>query len=371
MEKWDKKGLSGVIETLIIISLSLLAIVIIWAVVHNIISSSSKEVEIGTYTTNIEISKVSVNGENLDITVKRGAGKGDLNDLKIIISDGTSSQIFEEKDIQLQELESKTFTISYSGAVKKISISPDIGTATGNTAIDEIEYNSVEAIENMPGLVSWWRMEGNAEDEMGRNNGIVNGGSFVDGKFGKGFESNSNGENITVPHSPSLQLEDSNITVLFWIYLYPRTYVGYPDQLFSSALSKGNVTEAVKAGYQLIFIVPGQQIIFGTNKTASAYSTTRTYQYNKWSQMGGSQKYNYPGTNTATSYLDGTLFNKSTVSSSAPVPSTENLLIGEYGYMEFYSTETFINGTIDEVMIFNRTLSDSEIQSLYNLDLNN
>ena len=48
-----------------------------------------------------------------------------------------------------------------------------------------------------------------------------------------------------------------------------------------------------------------------------------------------------------------------------------DLLIGIDNDVNFGAQYESFAGTIDEVMIFNRTLSAQEIQALYNLDLSN
>ena len=95
----DKRGLSEVITTLLIIGLSLAAIVIIWVVIQNIISTGSDQVSLGKFTMDLQIEKVLINPGTLEVTVKRNPGKGELNGLKFIISDGTSTEVLEEKNL--------------------------------------------------------------------------------------------------------------------------------------------------------------------------------------------------------------------------------------------------------------------------------
>jgi hypothetical protein len=62
-----------------------------------------------------------------------------------------------------------------------------------------------------PGVVSWWQMEGNANDSIGSNNpSATNAISFVPGKVGQAVTLNSGGY-IDIPDSPTLDLQQLSI----------------------------------------------------------------------------------------------------------------------------------------------------------------
>src|SRR5438045_6290010 len=64
------------------------------------------------------------------------------------------------------------------------------------------------------GMVSWYRMEGSADDQLGANNPSATSAiSFVAGEVGQGVTLGSGGF-IDVPDSPSLQLQQ--ITIDAW-----------------------------------------------------------------------------------------------------------------------------------------------------------
>ena len=66
------------------------------------------------------------------------------------------------------------------------------------------------------GLVALWSGEGNANDSMGNNNGILKGGvGFGPGKFGQAFLFNGASSYAEVPDSPSLRLTNE-LTIEFW-----------------------------------------------------------------------------------------------------------------------------------------------------------
>ncbi len=143
----QKKGLSEVISTLILIGLSLAAVVIIWVVIQNIINKGTDEVSIEKYTINLELKSAYANESQLFVKVKRNPGQGNLNGLKFIFSDGTNSGVVDRKNIDLQELGEKTFDFPFAeiglGSVKEVSISPifvsESGAASFGGIVSEIE----------------------------------------------------------------------------------------------------------------------------------------------------------------------------------------------------------------------------------------
>ncbi|MCK4553305.1 hypothetical protein KAT80_03815, partial [Candidatus Pacearchaeota archaeon] len=188
----NHRALSTVVTSLIIILLVLVAVGILWIVIVKIISSGTEQMSLGKLTMNLEIKEVKVNENNIEVRVKRNTGAGELSGIKFIVSDGMSTEIFEEPTT-MQELGSNTFTLNYNGLVKQVSIAPifetDAGKEFTGNELDEFEFSNAEMMENF-GAISWWRFENNAQDEIGGNHGEEFGGvdCDVEGKYGKACE---------------------------------------------------------------------------------------------------------------------------------------------------------------------------------------
>jgi pterin-4a-carbinolamine dehydratase len=364
-----KRGLSGVVVTLLMIVLSITAVVIVWAVIKNVVESGSEDIGLDTYTINLEIQKVSQSTNSADITVKRNPGQGALVGLSFVISDGINKQTFEQNNVNLSELETKTFTISYNSLIKKIEIAPIVSINGKNllqNPVENFDIPAKDSVKNMPGLVSWYRFEGNANDEMGLNNGVLVQGSVLllypeltAGKFGQAykFENQEADQIISVNHHPSLQLENSNMTIIAWIN---KSETGGTENL----LTKGDVINNGEQGYYILIYPSGsiQKTLFGTDNFAESNGGNLTR--NKWTHIAASQNIK-SGTHTLTVYLNGSLSKQSSAAFSATSSGTEPLEIG--GSSNGFSAS--FEGTIDEVMIFNKSLSGQEVQALYNLDL--
>jgi len=359
MKKRKKKGLSAVISTLLLILLALVAVGIIWVVINNIISKGSEEVGFSQFTLDLKIKQVKVEQDGIHITVKRNAGKGDLQGLKFFLSDGQTQKSFEVES-NIKELEEKTFVLDYAGILTDISMATKIGGSgqLGNI-IDEFNVPGRETIKTLSGLVSWWRFEGNANDEMGINNGVVTGASLVNGRYGKAYEFNADGGRIEVPDSQVLNdIGNSNMSTLVWIY--PHSCNGgiwnKMDPIFFQ-------------GYGLYYEEYTPNLFrIGHRISGTDIITQKDNEPNKWTHIATTHIYDVYGNginNMEKIYIDGIL-NRTRITMMFPSDSPGyNLTIGFD-----VAIGLPMDGVIDELMIFNKTLSDDEIKYIYNLDLN-
>lgn len=69
-------------------------------------------------------------------------------------------------------------------------------------------------------LISWWRGENNADDSIGNNNGGSYGNTnYAAGKIGQAFDFNGGNDFIVIPDSDSLDVQANNYTVAGWVKL--------------------------------------------------------------------------------------------------------------------------------------------------------
>jgi len=140
----NKRGMSAVVTTLIIILLAIVAVGIVWVVVKNVISKGKEDISLTGLTLDLEILKASVDGDILSVTVKRSRGEGDLIGINFVFSDGDNSVVVR-KDTALEELETETFTfnrntdLSGIGDITSISVAPIFETSSGKEATGEIK----------------------------------------------------------------------------------------------------------------------------------------------------------------------------------------------------------------------------------------
>ncbi|MBI2557706.1 hypothetical protein HYW20_00115 [Candidatus Woesearchaeota archaeon] len=175
--------------------------------------------------------------------------------------------------------------------------------------------------------------------------------NLTDKKFGQSsvdFDGVNNLINVT--DDPSL--EPQNITVSVW---FKR--VGN-QQAFGKILAKGNGAAAPYASYKFEFNndVTGSSIVWhtGYTDTTATTITLSPINNNQWHHIVGIYD-----TGVSRAYLDGNLMGSS-IDNKNIFYDTVALSLGAHN--DFYG---YLNGTIDEVAIWNRSLSSSEIKELY------
>jgi cysteine-rich repeat protein len=108
----NKKGISGIIVTLIMVVLSIVAITIVWGVIKNTIDDESSKISVSQLRLDLEIKAAYMDG--LDggiVSVKRNPGGDEITGINFIFSDGSNSMVVK-KATTLGELEGETFTFT-------------------------------------------------------------------------------------------------------------------------------------------------------------------------------------------------------------------------------------------------------------------
>lgn len=94
----DKRGLSTVVTTLIIILLVLVAVGIIWVVVRNLIETGSEDIDLGTQcTTEVDVRATAVDNcvvvnsyYRCNVSVVRESGSVEIGGVKLVFHNTTS-----------------------------------------------------------------------------------------------------------------------------------------------------------------------------------------------------------------------------------------------------------------------------------------
>jgi len=118
----NRKGLSTIVATLIIILLTLVAVGIIWVVIRNVVESGAEQVDISQKCLAVELSAVSVTESAgvYSVTLHRGSdSQGDIG-VKVNVFSGltTNSGVLEFGAFgDLDALGTVTKTVPESGAI--------------------------------------------------------------------------------------------------------------------------------------------------------------------------------------------------------------------------------------------------------------
>jgi len=227
-----------------------------------------------------------------------------------------------------------------------------------NTLIGELEEDYVDPIwfgtGNNTGLVAHWRLEGDAKDSVGNYDGTNRGGEVSKGVKGRGFHFSGENDIIFDGTETSIKFnETTNFTLSLW-----AKFDEFGESNSSGLLQKDY-------DYGMSFIHPSHRINFGyRNSTYSGdlYTSVNTLQENRWYLL----TMTYESGGNMSLYIDDTL-------DSTDVPDTINIRDDNdftIGGSRIIGGNRFLyaNVSIDEVRIYNRSLSADEVSNLYNYD---
>ncbi|MBI4116525.1 hypothetical protein HY449_02155 [Candidatus Pacearchaeota archaeon] len=153
----NKGGFSTVIVSMVLILITLVAIGIVAVVIGDIIQENSKKISVDGIFVNLGVNSVKVNDDgSVSVAVKRGAGSGELNAVRFVLSDGESAKVIE-RAAELNELEQKIYTFGREELggldVKDVSIAPIIrGIPKEIVSVKEVT-NQTQTIENREVIV--------------------------------------------------------------------------------------------------------------------------------------------------------------------------------------------------------------------------
>jgi len=239
-----------------------------------------------------------------------------------------------------------------------VVVSNAFGTVTSSNALLTVNTSSCVSVPG--GIVSWWPAEGNGNDVAGSNPGTVNGGvSYSGGEVGQAFNFNGTSGTILVPASGSMNVGLSNgFTVECWIkpndlsQRHPivewgtgsdigvHFYVshGWFDDRPGNLMA--NIVEGV-GGWHPVLTGPG--VLNTTNLQHVALT------YDKASGMGKL-------------YLNGAVVASENVGSFTPQTSYPMYV----GQRPSDSSVALYGGLMDELSLYAKALSQTEIQAIYN-----
>ena len=240
-------------------------------------------------------------------------------------------------------------SLSQSGSYQIVA-SNSVGTAGSSRASVTVQlasYFPSNCATAPSGLVNWWLGDGNAYDLIGDCNGSLLGGvQFGPGKVGAAFTFDGINDYVSVPFVPSYDFAPAGqFTLMAWIIAQPRSQ-------FQSVVVKCPPSGEWDWG---LWIDSNNRFISGLNNFQTLTSTT-VVQSGVWHHVAVTYS-----NGTWSLYVDGAI--QAQTSGIYITQSTGSLAFGRKG--ESFSNPGYFQGSIDEVMIFNRALSDAEVQVIH------
>jgi hypothetical protein len=206
------------------------------------------------------------------------------------------------------------------------------------------------------GLVGWWPFNGNTNDESGSgNNGTVNGATLTQDRFGntnKAYSFDGDNDYIEVPHSNSLNIS-GNISLSVWIN--PAT--------LSSRRIIDKTTIGTSDAYMIdLYEIPGPssdriRCIVGTPPmTPQPQSLPFGLTINQYFHVVVTYDQS-----VVQFYIDGIL-NNTFIETGLSGNNTNPLRFAANSIL----SGNWFHGTMDDIGIWNRVLTQQEITDLYN-----
>ncbi len=203
-----------------------------------------------------------------------------------------------------------------------------------------------EAAVAGPNLISWWKFDGDANDSSGSNHGTVYGATWTTGQIDGALSFDGDGDFVDCGDIDEID-GTTNLTIAAWI----NTNSISVDKLISR---KG------QDGPPYYFWVRSDYTIsFGIYRSTNAYSatTTETISPDEWFFVAGT----YDG-ETVRTYINGIEKAVNTDPSGAANSNAHAVTIG-YPYPAW--PNSWFDGIIDDVWVYDRALSAGEIMELF------
>ena len=368
---FSKKSQSEIITTVLIILLVLAAIIIVWNVVSNLISDSAEEIESQSNPSIIRVKEFILYPNNsTDIKIIHISGS-EIDGLEFIFENSkgeTNNLKLENLNIQSKETKTYRFTQNQIGIkdVNKVTVIPIYNSNIGisstkevknmnnpniNYAYCHIKPGGFSATSFSDSVVLYMPLDGDTNDNSGNgNDGIIRGDvtSNSSGKLNGAYTFDGNGDWIELgPISIISGIASKNFTLCSWF------------------ITNGTEEDIISNGYGLTsdgdyLLMSFQTKLRGHvwyDMDSNTIDSNAVVNNNVWHH--GCQVVN---STDITLYVDG-VFDKTNTLSGSEITSSGNVIIGSRA---MGAASNNFEGSIDELIIFNKNLDSTEIAGLYN-----
>ncbi len=204
-----------------------------------------------------------------------------------------------------------------------------------------------------PSLVGWWKLDETSgliaadSSDTGNNGTLMNmsGDEWTDGILKGALELDGTDDYVDLGNSPSLQIT-GDLTIALWIKMAEENagvYMGIA----------GKMNDATDNGYALVRHSSNVfRLWTAENGTFIEVDSNITYTDTQWHHLAGVRR-----NGTSYLYVDGV---EQISRRAAGLGESENFAFIGRQYHDY--DDRFFNGTVDDVRIYNRALSEAEVQ---------
>lgn len=345
----QKRGISETISIILFVLLAIVSVSVAAVVIKKVVSEKGGEVNTIGVVSDVRIEKAELSPGEIKVKIRNVIGKN-IEKVKIIVvgNSGFENHISPEG---LLISENKIFSFSTNmSQINKIDIYPVYSIngkeIVGNIADSETTIEVNASVLNT-GLKAYYKFDGNANDELGINNGVLNGGMSCTSTGKVGQACSFDGVNDYVDTN-TLILNDGAGAISLW-------FNDKEGNIATDHVLIGSTNSAASRRTYLAIRNGKLAGSFGTQTWTTIFGT-KSLSNNAWNH--GVIVWDAA---TIELYLNGSLEYSGARNGLA---SDLKLFFGANDFN--LAPNNFFNGLIDETRVYNRALSQAEIKWLYN-----
>lgn len=207
------------------------------------------------------------------------------------------------------------------------------------------------------GAIGWWPGDGNAKDIVGNNDGLLQGNtSFTAAEVSQGFTFGSDTDAVTIPNKANLNVQSPGFTAEFWM----KGIKNQPQPLFLVVDKSHGWTDSAGWAFQGDSVTGRVNFFIGAGGSGSTNfvgpSSVPDVLDGNFHHIAGV----WDGASVLT-YVDGVLQGAASLSSPANNTRDVHMAFSWGGGVP----NRFFRGTVDELKIYNRALSATEISGIF------
>lgn len=130
---YNKKGISDVVTTVLIVLLTIVAIAILWSFLQPMFTKSGTKIQQAEacLSINMEIPSCAVSATNANVTVRRNAGAANVKEIRLIFekADG-STKVLNQSDVP-SELETRFYENDIGFSAKSVAVAAGVADSQG------------------------------------------------------------------------------------------------------------------------------------------------------------------------------------------------------------------------------------------------
>ncbi len=358
----NKRALSQTIATVLMILQIIVAITILSGVVFKLVNNSADDFSFEGRISQFEIKDVNfwITGGG-SIRVKSNSKAEEMDSVKIIFYDKNRDAydiVISDPDRVPKLHETKTIVLTIdeipinNSEIERISIFPTDGRNYGLEFKEPESFIQRDSSDNRildapPEAISWWRFDKTTKDHIGNNHGTLQDDAILteDGEL----LLDGDGDWVDIGHHDNLDIKDSDWTISVWVK---------PERLTSSQYIVSKRDPATFAnGQYAVLLYDNIFSVFLFDESPKIANGQKMINLNEWSYLTAV----YKKGQTLKTYVNGQYDSEVSISGT----SYANLEDVAFQIGSVDGTQSF-QGLIDEVIIFNKALSENEIKAIYN-----